>query len=166
MAFCRKCGIEINEEAKFCPACGAPTRDDPFDSAKATAETKFNEINNTEDYTSEYDANDIETNKIISLFAYIGLLILVPIFGAKDSAFAKFHISQGVNLIILELMIGAATGVLTAIFQFSSVLLTLVSIASAFAELAVVALLIIGIVNCVNGRAKELPFIGSWKIVK
>ncbi len=166
MAFCRKCGIEIEDSAKFCPACGEPTHDDPFETAKNTAESKFNELNDTEDCTDKYEKSDIEDNKIISLFAYAGILILVPVIGAKGSPFAQFHIAQGINLIIAEVIIAAAIGVLSAIFSFSASLGAIISIISGVTELAILALIIIGVINCLNGRAKELPVIGKWKIIK
>lgn len=42
--YCRKCGNEITENGAFCPACGTPINNEPFDTAKengtATAKTQ------------------------------------------------------------------------------------------------------------------------------
>ena len=43
---------------------------------------------------------DIEENKILALLSYLGVLVLVPLFGKKDSPFVQFHAKQGLVLLI------------------------------------------------------------------
>ena len=51
--------------------------------------------NNTTDSTYEFDQKDIEQNKVMALLSYLGILVLVPLLGAKGSKYARFHTSQG-----------------------------------------------------------------------
>ncbi len=162
--YCRNCGKEVNENDKFCSYCGNPTRDDGFESAKRAAKEQFDNITDTEDYTASYTPEDIEDNKILSLFAYLGILILVPIFAAPESKFTKFHVSQGVNLIIAELVVSILTAI-TSFFVWVPVLPELMGAVASIAGIVLSVLVIIGIINAVTGKARELPIVGKWKIV-
>lgn len=67
MAFCTNCGSKIDDEARFCPDCGAPVvpgapKAEPWEEEKKDFGTKINELNNTPDTTSEFDQNDIQSN--------------------------------------------------------------------------------------------------------
>lgn len=65
---------------------------------------KLNELDNTADFTNEFDAPDIQNNKVMAILAYLSWLVLVPLFGAKDSKFAHFHCNQGIVLAIAEII--------------------------------------------------------------
>lgn len=109
----------------------------------------------TPDTTASFDQADINNNKIFAILAYFGILVLVPIFAAKDSKFAKFHANQGLLVFIAEI----AGSVISVI----PVLGTLVSFV---VSIACFALAIIGIINAAKGEAKELPIIGKYQILK
>ena len=107
MAFCTKCGAEIEEGAKFCALCGEATEaKSTADSVAETVKDKFNEFNNTADTTNEYDPADIENNKVMAVLAYFGILVLIPIFAAKESKFARFHANQGLVLWLAGIILG------------------------------------------------------------
>lgn len=162
--YCRNCGKEVNENDKFCSSCGNPTRGDGFESAKRAAKEQFDNITDTEDHTASCDEADIEDNKILSLFAYLGILILVPIFVAPESKYTKFHVSQGVNLIIAELVVSVLTAI-TSFFVWVPLLPEIMGAVASIAGVVLSVLIIIGIINAVTGKAKELPIVGKWKIV-
>ena len=100
MAFCSKCGAQLNEGEKFCSKCGAPVEDKKEEKKQ---ENGFEAILNTPDTTSGYDQKDIQSNKTMGILAYFGLLVLVPIFAAKNSRFARFHANQGLVLLIVKI---------------------------------------------------------------
>lgn len=122
--------------------------------AGAAAREGFEKAMDTEDTTAQYDAEDIEKNKILSLFAYLGIFILVPVLGAKGSKFARFHINQGLILLLCEI----ACSILSAIPVLGFVFVIIDVLLFVFA--------IMGIINAVTGKAKELPLIGKFKLVK
>ena len=161
--YCRNCGTEVKETDKFCANCGNPIYEDGFESAKRAAKEQFDNITDTEDHTATYDPKDIEENKILALFAYLGILILVPIFAGKESPYAKFHISQGVNLIIAEIAVSLLTGI-TVFFVWIPALPEIMGAIGSVAGVVLSILMIIGIINAVTGKAKELPLIGNWDI--
>ena len=119
---------------------------------------------------------DIRSNKVQAVLAYLGVLVLIPIFAAKDSKFARFHANQGLVLVIFEIAIGIVTRILGVVFRAHDTLLgyTLptyhipfwVTSISGLFSLAVLVFAILGIVNACNGEEKELPIIGTIKILK
>ena len=183
MAFCGKCGTQMNDGVKFCPGCGAPNETaapaapaTPVQEAppvqqnpapqQADSGAKMAALNNTADTTAEFDKADIDQNKGMSILAYFGPLVLIPILAAKNSKFARYHSNQGLVLLLAAIAYGIVYGILsTIIYAISWRLGFIVSIIGLVSILFTV-LAIIGIINAVNGRAKELPIIGKFKILK
>ena len=126
-------------------------------------EEKFQAINNTADSTSEYNPKDIEQNKVMAVLAYLGILVLVPIFAAKESKFARFHANQGLILCIIGIILYFAVVILMSI---SMKLAAILSLFMWLIELGILILAIIGIINAVKGRAKELPLVGKYRLLK
>lgn len=175
MAFCGKCGAQLADGAKFCPACGAPVAEaQPAGSVASNFGAAVSNINNTEDTTANYNVADINDNKGISVLSYIGILFLIPLLAKKDSPYAQYHAKQGFNLFLLDVAIGIVNLILGFfkvpktvygfVYDYETPLF--VSIISWLLGLGVLALAIIGIVNAVQGKAKELPIIGKIKILK
>ena len=96
--------------------------------------------------------NSKDQNKtLMGVLAYLGILIIIPFLTAKDDPFVKFHIKQGLLLVIVEIavwVIGMFTWQLWSLLQLLN--------------LATIVLAIFGIVNVVQGQQKELPLIGSF----
>lgn len=134
----------------------------------------MNEKLKFEDITSEFDAEDISKNKILSLFAYLGILVLVPLFAAKDSKFAKFHANQGLVIFIAEIIINVAVAILGIIFSYTiykvvvlgAIVKILINLIVWVARVVLFALSIYGIVNCVQGNAVKFPVIEKISILK
>lgn len=112
---------------------------------------------NTSDSTSLYDRSDIENNRIISLVSYLWILFLLPIFLARGSKFARFHANQGLVLFICTTVFGILAGVLSKI--------PVINIIVWLVEILFFVITVIGILNALAGRAKELPIIGGIKII-
>ncbi len=121
---------------------------------------------NTPETTSQYDPQDINQNKAMAILAYIGLLVLVPIFAAKESRFARFHSNQGLILLIVDVILGVAIAILSAIFLAISWRLVFLSTILNLLWLPMLGLHILGIINASSGKAKELPVIGKFKLIK
>ena len=189
MPVCPKCGVEVAADAKTCPACGvalgeAPKTEAPKEEKKFTMDS-VKKLNDTKDFTADMDAEDIEKNKIFSLFSYLGILFLVPLLACQDSKYARFHVHQGILFLIFNIASGLVSGVLggvtaaiVAIFAFLGevgaiigwiigALLGLVTgLIGLVLSVASIVLLIIGIMNAVTGRATELPVIGKYRLLK
>ena len=121
-----------------------------------------NFIQNTPDTTAEYDPADIEKNKTISALAYI--LFFLPLVACPESKFGRFHANQGLVLLLFSIVGGIVISILYGILIW--VFYPLAALINAVFYLAVLALVILGIVNTFNGKAKELPVIGKIKLIK
>jgi len=175
MKFCSNCGTQLTDETKFCQNCGkatdaaqsnSSTRDKAQEYQKKV-ENAVADFVNTKDETAEFDATDIDNNKTISLFSYLGLLIIIPLLAAPQSKYAKFHVNQGLILLIVSFIVGIISGVVTLIVGFiSSILAALVGFVFSLISIALFVFMIIGIVNAVQGKAKELPLIGGFRFLK
>ena len=170
MAFCGKCGTEYEEGAKFCPSCGASTEiieepapiieEQPMEQTRPeNFADKFAAMNETPDITDSYTAEDIGANKVMGILAYCGPLVLVSILAAKESPFAKFHSNQGLVLMILHIIIIIACTVLAVIPIIGWIIGLILPLVS-------FVLSVLGIINVINGRAKELPLVGKFRILK
>jgi uncharacterized membrane protein len=175
MSFCSKCGAKIDEGSMICPSCGASldgsaqhtqTNEQQAKTQHADFSKKVSALNETADTTDQFDAQDIQNNKVMAIFAYIGLFALIPLFAAKESKFARFHTNQGLILLILEVAFSIVYGILRAIILFISWRLYFLVIILGLPGFVFLALAILGIVNVSNGKAKELPVIGKYRILK
>lgn len=87
-----------------------------------------------------------QKNVGMAILAYLGILVLVPLLtDAKNDPFVKFHIKQGLALLIVDIIASFIVWV-----PFVGWILWL----------GIVVLFIIGIVNASSGQEKELPLIG------
>ena len=113
------------------------------------------------------DPKDAEDNKIMGILAYLGILVLVPIFAAKESPFARYHANQGLILLIATFAIYFVVAILSAVFlAISYALVAITGILYTLLWIVVLVYAIIGIINVTKGEMKELPFIGKFKILK
>ena len=154
MAFCGNCGKEMKDGAKFCPSCGASTNGKP---AKRAAQGE----------ELQASPQDAEQGKVMSIIAYIGILCFIPILTGdhKKSPFVMFHTNQGVVLFITNISLLIASWILGAIFAAIR-LWTLIPLVSTVVWIGILALIILGIINVVNGKMKPLPVIGKFTIIK
>jgi uncharacterized membrane protein len=155
MAFCGKCGSEIKDGAQFCPSCGASVAGKPVKQAAQVGEVQA-------------DASDAEQGKVMSVISYIGILCLIPIITGdyKKSPFVKFHTNQGLVLCIADVawwFVSFILGLILGRLWILSILWSLVGFA---VWVGVIVLIVLGIINAVNGRMKPLPVIGKFEILK
>ena len=155
MVKCPKCGVEVEENAKFCNACGEKLGGEAAADAVNNAAAAVANLNNTKDTTAEFDEKDIADNKVLSLFAYLGILFLIPLLAAPNSKYARFHANQGLVLFLANIVISVVAVI--------PILGWIVAIVGGIASFV---FSILGIVNAVTGKAKELPIIGKISILK
>ena len=132
MIYCKKCGTQVQEDIKFCPKCGT-------------------EIQN------QAEINDVESNKIMAVISYLGVLIIIPLLKGeyKNSPFLRFHLNQAIlfcigwALTILLNVIPFIGGLLGGLFSFALAILEIVCI-----------------VYAVKGETKTFPIISKFKIIK
>ncbi|MBE5816982.1 MAG: zinc ribbon domain-containing protein [Clostridiales bacterium] len=147
MAFCSKCGTEIDESVSFCPGCGSPVNE-----ARARQA----------EYTRTAADNDVKENKFFAILSYIGPLVFIPLFARKNSSFAQFHAKQGINLFVIWVVYSILYGFFSLLNGVFEVILR--DIPFTIIGLGITAFCVIGIINAAKGQTKELPYIGHIKL--
>ena len=141
MKKCENCGRNIENEVKFCSTCGSD-----FESDRKQRRSSF-------------DRADIQNNKLMAAFAYI--LVLISIFAAKESKFARYHARQGLILLTVEIIFSACYWMLSLIVLSISWRLYFIIKIAGMASYVFLVLAVIGISNAVSGRVRKLPVIGN-----
>ena len=132
----------------------------------AELEDKLNEtvtqLTDTKDSTDEFDPQDIEKNKIMAILAYLGFLVIIPLLCAGESRFARFHVNQGLVLLITDIILGT----IFALVGWLPLIGWLVKIVRWLASVIFFLFMVIGILNAYHGKAKDLPFIGWIRLLR
>ena len=126
-----------------------------------------NFILNTPQCKDQISPRDISDNKTITIFAYFGLLLLIPLLACKNSRFARFHANQGLILFLFNIAATIVVSIVTFVFGFIPVLGTIVNVIMWLAYYVfAIGLFVLGIYNVVKGRVNELPLIGGFRLIK
>ncbi len=115
-------------------------------------ETGENNTSTTPPAATSGTATTQEKNTLMAVLAYVGILIIIPYLVAKDKPFVKFHLKQGLVLFIIEVIVWIAT--MYFFWELYDIL--------RFINLAMIVFSIIGIVNVLQGKEKELPLLGQF----
>ena len=183
MKFCPICGAALTREASSAaaaPAAAPKAPPPPFNPQQAAPNAQpsgnsvsdaLGGINNTPDTTADYDPTDIKNNTVMGVLAYLSILVFIPMFAAKESRFSRFHTNQGAVLLIGEAIFGVARWILIALFDlifggWAGWICTLLKIILRLVGVCFTILAILGIINVANGKTKELPIIGKFRVLK
>lgn len=111
--------------------------------------------------------DDIQKTKGLAWLSYLGILFLIPMLVNQNSPYTKFHVNQGIVLFIADLILYVAVSIVSFILGFIPIIGIILS-ALLYLAVSIVILIfvILGIVNAVQGQAKELPVIGKFRILK
>ncbi|NLN46640.1 MAG: DUF4870 domain-containing protein [Clostridiaceae bacterium] len=103
-----------------------------------------------------------DNTKLYSILAYIGPLFLVGLLADKDNPRVKFHVNQGLVLLLAWLAVWVAALILD-ILPIGTLIPNLIRWIGGIVYLV---LAVLGILNANNGVEKELPFIGHISLIK
>ena len=102
----------------------------------------------------------------MAILAYFGILVVIPILAAKESKFARFHANQGLVLFIASVAYMIMLEIIKSIIVSISTGLLFITTILGLTYLVFMVLGIMGIVNAATGKAKELPIIGKFSLLK
>lgn len=89
-----------------------------------------------------------EKNIGMAVLCYIWILVLVPLLtDAKNDPFVKFHIKQGLVLLIVSIIAGFVSWI---------------PVVGWVVALGVFIVWIIGLINAIGGKTEPLPIIGKY----
>jgi uncharacterized membrane protein len=98
----------------------------------------------------------MKTKNPMAFLSYLSILVVVPFLtDAKNDPFVKYHLKQGLVLLIFEVVGWFVAGLIGFIPLLGWLIVELWWLAD-------VVLVIIGLVNVANGKEKELPIIGQY----
>lgn len=140
--FCPKCGTQIPENDHYCPTCGEPA-------------ANANPVPDEREHTEMFESADIERTKLLSALCYVSFFfIILSLLVEPNSRFLRYHINQ--SLVICVASFAAALVMIVPIIGW---------IAGTVASVAILVFTVMGIVNALKGRAKDLPLIGKYTVV-
>ncbi len=97
-----------------------------------------------------------DKNVVMALLSYLGLLIIIPLVtDAKKEPYVKFHIKQGIVLLITSVAIWIASIILAFVPILGWIIVLL-------AWIGMLILVIMGIVNSLTGKENKLPVVGQF----
>lgn len=99
----------------------------------------------------QFDAKDIEQNKLLAAIGYIGILCLIPLLAKKDSRFCQEHGKQGFVLFI--------AGIALMIVGW----IPFIGLIAWLGNIAVFICAVIGLINALQGKFWEVPLIGQYR---
>ena len=127
----------------------------------------------TKDYTVEYDPNKLAENKQYCKLAVLGITFWVPFVAAKDCGSARFYANQGLLIFIVELILLIPELIFTGIIGVGLTLgaqivvgLILDLIITAVIYSVPIFMIVTAFKNIDNGKVKDIPFIGRFRILK
>ena len=137
-----------------------------------------NDILETKDNTLDYTKNDIKKNKGMAILAYV--FVLIPLFFEKKSKFVKYHVVQGFNLFTCFIIYAIFYGIISRLarvevkcvregFIYSCgkyEVYWLFKLPLLIIGMIIIAIGIAGVINVINGKAKQLPVIGKFNVLK
>lgn len=127
----------------------------------------------TTDHTEEFSLNEIESGKALSIVSY--LIPIVPFILSKKNNYIHFHTINGMNLLFTYLIFLIIKRTLSYIFGTPCDLVSGIkcmilplSLKILFALINMIFSLIVllGLLNVCNNKAKELPLINKIKFFK
>ncbi len=107
--------------------------------------------NDSRQSTTAAPSDDIEQGKGMAWLAYLGILFLIPMLSLKDNQFAKFHVKQGIMLLIFSVAVGIV-GAIPFIGWF---------IIWPVGYIFSLVMAIMGIVNAAQGKYWTMPLLGK-----
>ena len=97
---------------------------------------------------------DKKTLSIVAYITIIGWIIALVQYQSEKSPEVRFHLKQSLGVMILGIVFAIVINIIVAIMPSLRFL--------AYANIIVLIIWIIGLVNAVNGVQKQLPIIGSF----
>lgn len=92
-----------------------------------------------------------ENHTLLAILAYIGPLIVISYYLGKEVPFVKFHIKQGLLLIIGEVATWMVAMMIWPLFPITQII-----------NIFLFVLAVTGIIRAARGEMRELPLIGHW----
>ena len=127
----------------------------------------------TEDYTENYSLEEIESGKTLSIVSY--LIPIVPFILSKKNSYVHYHTANGMNILFTYLIFLIIKRTLSYIFGTPCDLISGIKcmilplslrILFALINMLFSFIVLLGLLNVCNNKAKDLPLISKIKFFK
>lgn len=128
---------------------------------------------NTEDHTKDYSLEEIESGKTLSIVSY--LIPLVPFILSKKNSYVHYNTANGMNILFTYLIFLIIKRTLSYIFGTPCDLISGIKcmilpltlrIIFALINMLFSFIVLLGLLNVCNNKAKDLPLISKIKFFK
>jgi len=106
---------------------------------------------------------EVEEGKIVAILSYllVGILWFFIDEEMKKNSFVKFHVKQGLALVIIGFSFSILISILFGMVGFMMINLSFMVLGglSQIINLGLLVLSVMGIISAINGTKKELPWI-------
>lgn len=110
MPFCTRCGRQVDEQAMFCPACGAPQREGAAPPSGSGARRQ----DRADDFLSRMPPRRAALLCYVPLVGWIMSIVVLAAERFRDERTVRFHAFQGLYLFVVWLfadwVFGPVTG--------------------------------------------------------
>ncbi|HNS31615.1 MAG TPA: hypothetical protein PKN36_01405 [bacterium] len=104
------------------------------------------------------DEKMVNEGKELAWLSYLGILLFIPLLVNKDNEYSKFHVKQGIVLLVCMVIYSSGMYIL----HFIPFVNYMGWIIAYVMWLFFLILTIMGIVNALAGKTEPLPFIGQF----
>ena len=140
---------------------GEHCAEDAAPGLNATLRRAYARILDTEDTTDRFSPRDVRAHRTMAALSYLGILWAIPFFFARSSRFVRFHLGQGLLLLLADGIAATLLGLTLLTGSLApAVCPALAAVTETIAFLSLV-LKVCGVTYALRGRARELPLIGS-----
>lgn len=114
MKNCPNCRSQVRDDAAFCPVCGTTLdtihitpiqrpQEQTDQSTYIPPQPEFDPY----DHTEKFDPEDIRSQKLICMIAYLldFVGVIIALLMSKESPYVQFHIRQSLKLTVLEILL-------------------------------------------------------------
>ena len=166
--YCDKCNKYYSDDIMFCVSCGNKL----IVKEKEDAFLQFTNLNNDIE-----KRNIVSNERIIAIFSYFNVLILIPLLSSKrkQSDFIQYHFRQGVGLIVYIIAVSIVLGIynlvgrniimymlynsMTYLAYFISISYNIIRFSL---NISIYFFVITGIMNVIHYKMKPLALIGRF----
>lgn len=107
--------------------------------------------NSNSEPTNTKSSFDFSEINIMAALSYVGPLVIIPFLTHRENPYVLFHIKQGLVLLAIGLIVHVSTFILFFLLPFIMLI-----------NLGLFILSIIGIINALQHKEKEVPITGKF----
>ena len=136
-----------------------PNNGEKKDEARKKVDKAVNDyVKDVKDFIKDYTEKEKSEGMFFGILSYISVLCLIPYLLEDKNNFVKFHAKQGLNLFLLEVIVGVSASILVFLLLFLGFAIVLVR---NIIECIFLVVSIMGIIDVATGKARELPIVNK-----